>query len=457
MKNNIGLYGLGVMGVSLARNVASKGFSISVCNRNVEVTKRVCKEHPELSGFLDVKEFIDSLETPRKIMLMVTAGNVVDKVIETFLPMLDQGDILIDCGNTFFEDTQRRIKGLQDQGIHFIGCGVSGGEQGALLGPSMMPSGNIEAYQKVQKIFEAIAAQNDDGSSCCTYIGKGGSGHFVKMVHNGIEYAEMQLIAEAYTLIKNCCESQTELENIWHKLKEGKLKSYLMDITYDIIRHKENNEYLLPYISDIARQKGTGKWTSQISFDYGVAIPCLTEAVQVRFMSTEKTLREQLSKFAHTNVKADTAVLQTIEDALYLARISIYAQGLHLIDTVSKACDYQINMKEIARIWQNGCIIKSQFLKEIILAYKENPNLSHLMLSSVFAESITKCDDALRAINSYAMQNHIYVPIFSSSMQYIDGICTNNMCTNMIQAQRDYFGAHTYERIDQEGTFHTEW
>lgn len=456
MGNKIGLYGLGVMGQSLARNIQSKNFSISVYNRNKDVLHDFVRAYPEIDGFETIEEFVHSLEKPRKIILMVTAGPVVDKIITSLQPLLEKGDILIDCGNTFYEETQRRQEKLSTQGIHFIGCGVSGGEKGALMGPSIMPSGDPQAYAQIREIFEKIAAVNDDGTTCCTYIGKGGSGHFVKMVHNGIEYADMQVIAEAYSILKESCETQCALEEAWKVLKEGKLNSYLMDITYDIICHKEDGEYLLPLVSDVARQKGTGKWTSQISFDYGVAIPSLSEAVQVRFLSVEKELRKQLGEKHHV-APYDGNLIEDIENAMYLARISVYAQGLHLIETVSKQCDYHIDMKEVARIWQNGCIIKSTFLKEIIHAYKVEPELSHLMASADFAPSLSMYNDAYRRVMKYALENQIYTPVLSTSLQYLNGMCTEKLCTNMIQAQRDCFGAHTFERDDKEGTFHIEW
>lgn len=458
MGNNIGLYGLGVMGQSLARNICAKKHSISVYNRNKDALHTFVNTYQGIDGFDTLECFVDSLEKPRKIILMV-ADFAVDEVIKTLVPLLKKGDILLDCGNTFYKETQRRQKELDKVGIHFIGSGVSGGEKGALLGPSIMPSGDKTAHKQVKDILESIAARNEDGSTCCTYIGKGGSGHFVKMVHNGIEYADMQVIAEAYEILKSNLNTQEEIIQAWDVLRSGKLKSYLMDITYDILCHKEDGEYLLPQVSDVARQKGTGKWTSQISFDYGIAIPSLTEAVQVRFLSSEKDLREQLSKPypMATTKEYEGSLLHDLEDALYLARISTYAQGLHLIHSVSLENDYEIDMKEVARIWQNGCIIKSAFLKEIIKAYEKDEALEHLALSKVFENDLLTCDEGARRLLSYAIDHKFYVPVFTSSMQYLNGICTKQLCTNMIQAQRDCFGAHTYKRNDKEGVFHTEW
>ncbi|MGX8850484.1 NADP-dependent phosphogluconate dehydrogenase [Amedibacillus sp. YH-ame10] len=458
MGNKIGLYGLGVMGQSLARNIHSKNHSISVYNRNKEVLHTFVNTYQGIEGYDTLEEFVHSLEKPRKIILMV-ADFAVDDVIKALIPLLQRGDILLDCGNTFYKETQRRQEELESVGIHFIGSGVSGGEMGALLGPSIMPSGNAEAYQSVKDILESIAAHNEDGSACCTYIGKGGSGHFVKMVHNGIEYADMQVIAEAYEILKDNLQSQEEIIQAWDVLRSGKLKSYLMDITYEILCHKEEGEYLLPYISDLARQKGTGKWTSQISFDFALAIPSLTEAVQVRFLSSEKLIREQLSdhykKDAYIPYEGD--LLQDLEDALYTARISTYAQGLHLIHKVSLENDYQIDMKEVARIWQNGCIIKSVFLQEIIRAYMKDAKLEHLLLSDVLSKEIKQCNDGARRVLLHAIKNKCFTPVLSSSVQYLDGMCTKYLSTNLLQAQRDFFGAHTYERTDKEGTFHTKW
>lgn len=457
MNNNIGLYGLGVMGQSLARNIQTHGFSISVYNRKKEVLHAFIKEYPKMDGYEEVKDFINSLEKPRKIILMV-ADFAVDEVINTLVPLLDKEDILIDCGNTFYKETQRRQEELKEKGIYFIGSGVSGGERGALLGPSIMPSGSREAYHQVEEIFTKIAAVNEDGSTCCTYIGEGGSGHFVKMVHNGVEYADMQVIAEAYDILKAHYQNQSDVAKAWNILRNGKLKSYLMDITYEILCHKENDDYLLPFISDVARQKGTGKWTSQISFDYSVAIPSLTEAVQVRFLSTQSALRKTLSSTTKKEHKIYSGnIINDIEDALYMARISVYAQGLHLIQEVSNENNYQIDMKEIARIWQNGCIIKADFLKEIIRAYDEHPHITHLLESKIFVDNLVKCEHGANNILIHALTNQLYTPVLTSAMQYVNGIRTTSLCTNMIQAQRDFFGAHTYERIDKEGTFHTIW
>lgn len=456
--NKIGVYGLGVMGKSLAANILSKGFSLSVCTHNPSKVDNFLQEYPTSQGFHEIKDFINSLEKPRKIVLMVTAGDVVDSVCAKMEPYLDKGDILIDCGNSFFQDTERRIKELAEKNLHFIGSGVSGGEKGALLGPSIMPSGDANAYAELQVVFEAIAAHNEDNSSCCTYIGKGGSGHFVKMVHNGVEYADMQLIAETYDMLKEFYEQdQVKIQNAFKKLQAGKLNSYLFEITCNIFDKKEGGDYLLDKILDVARQKGTGKWTAQVSLDYGVPIPSIIEAVQARFISSMKEKREVLSKRYVTKKKDVKLDLDALERALYLAKICIYAQGFDLIQTVSQENNYEIDMKNLGVIWQNGCIIKSEFLKELVKTYTKEPSLQNLLLADNFTNDIKNGVEELRELVLQAKACGLYIPVLNSTLDYFDGLSCNALPTNMIQAQRDYFGAHTYERIDQEGTFHTEW
>ena len=456
--NKIGVYGLGVMGKSLAANILSKGFSLSVCTHNASKVDDFVKEYPGLQGYADMKDFINSLEKPRKIVLMVTAGDVVDQVCAQMEPYLDEGDILIDCGNSFFKDTERRIKELAEKNLHFIGSGVSGGEKGALLGPSIMPSGDAKAYAELQEVFEAIAAHNEDGSSCCTYIGKGGSGHFVKMVHNGVEYADMQLIAEAYAMLKEYYQDdQVKIQEAFKKMQAGKLNSYLFEITCNIFDKKEGNDYLVDKILDVARQKGTGKWTAQVSLDYGVAIPSVIEAVQARFISSMKEKRVTIANQYPTNKANVELDLDALEKALYLAKICIYAQGFDLIYTVSKENNYDIDMKNLGVIWQNGCIIKSEFLKELVKTYTDEPALENVLLSNHFVKDIKEGIDALRDLVIQAKLCGLYIPVLNSTLDYFDGMSSEVLSTNMVQAQRDYFGAHTYERVDKEGTFHTEW
>ncbi|MFR8213281.1 MAG: NADP-dependent phosphogluconate dehydrogenase [Longicatena caecimuris] len=464
MHKQIGLYGLGVMGQSLARNIANKGFSISVFNIETDVTKACCQKYPLLHGYENIADFVDSLEKPRKILLMVTAGKVVDSVISSLVPLLSQGDILMDCGNSFFLDTERRQQELKEVGIRYIGCGVSGGEKGALEGPSIMPGGDRKAYAEVASIVTAMAAQNDDGSACCTYIGEKGAGHFVKMVHNGIEYADMQLIAESYALLKNYYQQDMKkIQMAFHRLAQGPLNSYLMDITCDILRRKDDKKegWLVNYVSDVARQKGTGKWTSQISFDYSVAIPSLTEAVQTRFLSMNHVERTQASAlYPHASCKmeiTEEAFLQMLEKAMLAAKMSIYAQGFSLITSVSKQKEYHIDCIALANIWQNGCIIKSAFLKDIMQAFKEECAYDNLILSSVYQKKLSETQHDLQNLVSLGVLQSLHLPIFTSALQYMQGITCATLPTNLIQAQRDCFGAHTYERTDAQGSFHSDW
>lgn len=456
--NKIGLYGLGVMGKSLAANILSKGFKLSVSNYTTEEINDFIEKYPTAEGYTDMKGFIESLEKPRKIILMVTAGDVVDQVCERMSEYLEEGDILIDCGNSFFKDTERRIQQLAKKNLHFIGSGVSGGEKGALLGPSIMPSGDAKAYSEIQEVFEAIAAHNEDGSSCCTYIGKGGSGHFVKMVHNGVEYADMQLISEIYALLKEFYQGdQIKIQEAFKRLQAGKLNSYLFEITCNIFDKKEGEDYLLDKILDVARQKGTGKWTAQVSLDYGVTIPSIIEAVQARFISMMKAKRVSIAKAYPRTKSKVTLDLDALEKALYLAKICIYAQGFDLIYTISNENAYEIDMKNLGVIWQNGCIIKSEFLKELVKTYTEEPALENLLLSDHFEKNIKEGMNALRDLVIQAKQCGLYIPVLNSTLDYFDGMSCASLPTNMIQAQRDYFGAHTYERVDKEGSFHTEW
>lgn len=461
MKNNIGLYGLGVMGQSLARNIASRGYKISVFNIDITTTQEVQGKYPELDGYYDIKAFVNSLEKPRKIILMVTAGSVVDEVVNTLIPLLDKGDIIIDCGNSFYKDTERRQEYLKEVGFHFIGCGVSGGEKGALHGPSIMPSGDYEAYTQIQEIFESIAAKNDDGSSCCTYIGKGGAGHFVKMVHNGIEYADMQLIAEYYGMFKKLYkQNKTLICKAFEDLCEDELDSYLLHITCDIMKYKEEDTYLLDYISDVAKQKGTGKWTAQVALDYGVPIPSLLEAVQARFLSSMKEERVIASTYYEQQIcvnENEKELYQALKKTMLLAKISIYAQGFSFIKTISDACNYDIDYKGLAVIWQNGCIIKSEFLKCIYEAYNREANLMNLLVSDVLYNRVLNDWKSYQIALNFAVESGIYTPVLTSAYQYINGYTCPYLETNLVQAQRDCFGAHTYRRIDKEGVFHTEW
>lgn len=385
----------------------------------------------------------------------------MDSVIASLKPLLAKGDILIDCGNSYYEDTQRRMQSLQQDGFYLIGSGVSGGEKGALHGPSIMPSGEYRAYYEIADIFTAIAAKNEDGTACCTYIGKEGSGHFVKMVHNGIEYADMQLLAELYAILKRLYpKDRAAVQKAFHQLNQHNLASYLLDITEDILQKKEQEEWLLDKVLDVAKQKGTGKWTACVSLEYGVPVPSLIEAVEARFLSSMKAQRLQAEQCYAGTQDEETGNEQLAADlykAVLLAKTSIYAQGFSLIAAVNAQCGYHIDTKQLAVIWQNGCIIKSEFLKDIYQAYDKDANLTNLLVSDQFTEYVKQGREDLQRIISFALQKGLYIPVLCSVMNYVNGYTTASLETNLIQAQRDCFGAHTYERVDQAGVFHSDW
>lgn len=465
-KQQIGVVGLAVMGKNLAFNIESRGFTVSVYNRSKEKTDEMLKEATgkQIVGTFSVEEFVQSLESPRKILLMVKAGHATDATIEQLLPYLSKGDILIDGGNTFFNDTQRRNKELAEKGIHFIGTGVSGGEEGALKGPAMMPGGQKEAYELVQDIFEAIAAKVD-GDPCCTYIGPDGAGHYVKMVHNGIEYGDMQLISEAYFLMKHVLGlSAEELHEVFAEWNKGELDSYLIEITADIFTKvdPETNKPLVDVILDTAGQKGTGKWTSQSALDLGVPLPIITESVFARFISAMKDERVKASKVLKGPKAAPfegskLEFIELVRKALYMSKIVSYAQGFAQMKTASDEYDWNLQYGNIAMIFRGGCIIRAAFLQKIKDAYEKEPELSNLLLDPYFKEIVENYQGALREIIAEAVKNGIPVPCFSSALAYFDSYRTETLPANLLQAQRDYFGAHTYQRIDKEGIFHTEW
>ncbi|MBD8070367.1 NADP-dependent phosphogluconate dehydrogenase [Bacillus sp. PS06] len=465
-KQQIGVVGLAVMGKNLAFNIESRGYSVSVYNRSSEKTEEVLKEAAgkNLIGTYSVEEFVNSLESPRKILLMVKAGAATDATIEALKPHLDKGDILIDGGNTYFVDTQRRNKELEEAGIHFIGTGVSGGEEGALKGPSIMPGGQKEAYDLVEPILKDISAKVD-GDACCTYIGPDGAGHYVKMVHNGIEYGDMQLISEAYFLMKQVLGlSAEELHEIFAEWNKGELDSYLIEITADIFTKmdEETGKPLVDLILDTAGQKGTGKWTSQSALDLGVPLPIITESVFARFISAMKDERVKASKIlsgpAAKPYEGDKAALiESVRKALYMSKICSYAQGFAQMKAASEEYNWNLSYGEIAMIFRGGCIIRAAFLQKIKDAYDREANLSNLLLDPYFKEIVESYQGSLREILGVAIANGIPVPSFSSALAYFDSYRTETLPANLLQAQRDYFGAHTYQRIDKEGVFHTEW
>ncbi|WML32215.1 NADP-dependent phosphogluconate dehydrogenase [Neobacillus sp. OS1-32] len=464
-KQQIGVVGLAVMGKNLALNIESRGYSVAVYNRSSEKTNELLREHKgkNIVGTYSIEEFIHSLETPRKILLMVKAGKPTDATIEQLKPYLSKGDILIDGGNTFFADTQRRNKELEAAGIRFIGTGVSGGEEGALKGPAIMPGGQKDAYELVEPILTAISAKVN-GDPCCTYIGPNGAGHYVKMVHNGIEYGDMQLICEAYFLMKQLLGlSAKELHEIFAEWNKGELDSYLIEITADIFTKMddETGKPLVDVILDTAGQKGTGKWTSQSALDLGVPLPLITESVFARFLSAMKTERVEASKILggpKLQFNGDKQELvESIRRALYMSKICSYAQGFAQMRAASEEYDWNLQYGEIAMIFRGGCIIRAAFLQKIKDAYDKNPNLKNLLLDPYFKEIVENYQDSLRKVVGMATSNGIPVPAFCSALSYYDSYRSETLPANLLQAQRDYFGAHTYQRIDKEGIFHTEW
>ncbi|MDT0176024.1 NADP-dependent phosphogluconate dehydrogenase [Enterobacter sp. BRE11] len=465
-KQQIGVVGMAVMGRNLALNIESRGYTVSIFNRSREKTDEVIAENEgkKLAPYYTVEEFVASLEKPRRILLMVQAGEATDKTIASLTPHLDKGDILIDGGNTFYKDTIRRNKELSDQGFNFIGTGVSGGEEGALKGPSIMPGGQKEAYELVAPILDKIAARAEDGEACVTYIGPDGAGHYVKMVHNGIEYGDMQLIAEAYALLKGALGlSNEELAKTFTEWNNGELSSYLIDITKDIFTKKdEEGNYLVDVILDEAANKGTGKWTSQSSLDLGEPLSLITESVFARYLSSLKTQRVAASKVlsgpqaqAFTGDKAE--FVEKVRRALYLGKIVSYAQGFSQLRAASEQYNWDLHYGEIAKIFRAGCIIRAQFLQKITDAYAEDANIANLLLAPYFKDIADQYQQALRDVVAYAVQNGIPTPTFSAAIAYYDSYRSEVLPANLIQAQRDYFGAHTYKRIDKEGVFHTEW
>ena len=467
-KQQIGVVGMAVMGRNLALNIESRGYSVSIFNRSSSKTDEVIALHPDkkLVPTYTVEEFVDSLEKPRRILLMVKAGEATDKTIQSLLPHLDKGDILIDGGNTFFQDTIRRNEMLANSGINFIGTGVSGGEEGALKGPAIMPGGQKDAYDLVAPILEEIAAKADDGAPCVTYVGPNGAGHYVKMVHNGIEYGDMQLIAESYDILRRVggltVEETAEVFKSWNT---GELDSYLIEITADILTKKdpETGKPMVEVIMDTAGNKGTGKWTSQSALDLGVPLPLITESVFARYISTLKEEREVASKelspikVPELSNTEKQALIESVRKGLYFSKIMSYAQGFAQMRVASEEFDWKLNYGEIAKIFRAGCIIRAQFLQKITDAFERDPELKNLLLDKYFLYVTESYQEAVREVVVTAVQAGIPVPTFSSALAYYDSYRSEVLTANLIQAQRDYFGAHTYNRVDKPGVFHFEW
>ncbi|MFD1955120.1 NADP-dependent phosphogluconate dehydrogenase [Paenibacillus thailandensis] len=465
-KQQIGVVGLAVMGKNLALNIESRGFTVSVYNRSREKTDDLIKEAAGKNLFptYSVEEFVQSLETPRKILIMVQAGAGTDATIESLVPHLEEGDIIIDGGNAYFPDTQRRSKELEAKGLRFIGTGVSGGEEGALKGPAIMPGGQESAYKLVEPILTAIAAKVGD-DPCCTYIGPDGAGHYVKMVHNGIEYGDMQLICEAYDLLQSVAGCTTEeLHEIFTEWNKGELDSYLIEITADIFSKydPETGKPMVDVILDSAGQKGTGKWTSQSSLDLGVPLSIITESVFTRFLSAMKEERVAASKVLSGPERKPfqgdkAAFIESVRKALFASKIASYAQGFAQMRAASDEYGWNLRYGDIAMIFRGGCIIRAGFLQNIKDAYDRDPNLRNLLLDPYFKNIVESYQGAWREVVAAAVANGVPVPAFSSALAYYDSYRTERLPANLLQAQRDYFGAHTFKRVDKEGTFHHNW
>lgn len=470
MKNkaDIGLIGLAVMGENLVLNMERNGFTVAVYNRTTEKVDNFINSRGKgknIIGCHSIEELVSSLETPRKIMLMVKAGKPVDDFIQLLISHLEKGDIIIDGGNSHFPDTIRRTKYLEEKGLMFIGTGVSGGEEGALNGPSIMPGGSPKAWQFVKPIFQSIAAKVEDGTPCCDWVGENGAGHFVKMVHNGIEYGDMQLITEAYQIMKDLLGMNAdEMHQVFKEWNEGELQSYLIEITRDILAFKdEDGQPLVDKILDTAGQKGTGKWTVIASLDTGSPLTLIGEAVYARSLSALKDDRVEASKIL-TGPKPKfegnkTAFIEDLRKALYASKLVSYAQGYVLMKYAAKEFGWNLNYGGIALMWRGGCIIRSSFLGKIKEAFDKNPELNNLLLDPFFKEKILSSQEAWRRVVSTAVTNGIWIPALSTALNYFDGYRNDRLPANLLQAQRDYFGAHTYERIDKPRGqfFHTNW
>ena len=465
-KSTFGIIGLGTMGRNLLLNIADHNFDVAGHDKDQSKIDLLAKESAgknNVNGFVQVNEFIEKLQKPRAIMLLVPAGKIVDNVIGELTPLLEKGDLIIDGGNSHFTDTNRRVEELKSKGIHFFGMGISGGEEGARNGPSMMPGGDEQAYKVVQPIFEAVAAKVN-GDPCVTYIGPGASGHFVKMVHNGIEYGIMQLIAETYEMMKKGLKlSDEKIHSTFKSWSEGRLKSFLIEITRDILAFKANgsNHLLIDDIKDEAKSKGTGKWTSQVAMDLVTPITVIDSAVSMRDMSKYKSLRQRAAalygKEAVTINSSEAQSIDSLEAALYFSTIVAYAQGMHLLFQASEEYKYNLKMERIALIWRGGCIIRSIFLEDMYQAYKRTPGLEHLLLDKNIQSTISSLLPGTRSIVSAAITSGIAMPAYAAALSYFDSLRSERMPSNLIQAQRDYFGAHTYELIGKEGVFHTQW
>ena len=469
MGSDIGVIGLAVMGENLILNMASKGFTVSAYNRTTDKVTHFVEGRAagkSIVGATGLEEFVSQLNRPRKAMLMIKAGSAVDATIQQLVPLLEPGDIIIDGGNSHYADSTRRTRELAEKGILFVGTGVSGGEEGALHGPSIMPGGNPAAWESVKPIFQGIAAKVADGTPCCDWVGPEGAGHFVKMVHNGIEYGDMQMISEAYSLLRRVAGlSNAECADVFTEWNRGELDSFLIEITADILRKKdeETGQDMIDVILDAAGQKGTGKWTSVTALDVGAPTSTIAEAVFARLLSALKDERVAASKvFRAPEAKLEgspKAFIEGVRQALYASKICSYAQGYQLMRMAAAEFGWELNYGGIALMWREGCIIRARFLENIKAAYDTNPNLQNLLLDEYFTKIISAHSDSWRRVVAQAVLHGVWVPAFSSALAYFDGYRTGTLSTNLVQAQRDYFGAHTYERTDKPRGefFHTNW
>lgn len=468
-KQVFGLIGLGVMGQNFVLNVERNGFGVAVYNRTAQATKEYVQgvaAGKNITPTFSLKEFVGSLERPRKIMLLVKAGTPVDESIKQLVPLLEKGDLIIDGGNSYFLDTERRSRELEGMGLNFFGMGVSGGEEGALWGPSLMPGGSLKAYKEVEAIMNAVAARaEEDGEPCVSYIGPGGSGHFVKMVHNGIEYGDMQLIAEAYDLLKSALGlTALEFHDIFTGWNKGVLSSFLIEVTANVFKKmdEETGKPLVDCILDKAGQKGTGKWMSINALDLGVAIPTITAAVDGRVLSSQKDERIHAAKLLSgprggLEKQSPQKLITAVRDALYVSKICSYAQGMSLLKTASDEYRYDLDLAKIAKIWRAGCIIRARFLNDITNAYERNKNLPNLLVDREFRKTVHDRQEAWRSVIMCAIQIGVPMPAMSASLAYFDTYRSERLPANLIQAQRDFFGAHTFERTDKAGIFHADW
>ncbi|MFJ3974029.1 NADP-dependent phosphogluconate dehydrogenase [Streptomyces sp. NPDC090021] len=464
----IGVTGLAVMGSNLARNFARNGFTVAVHNRTAARTTALVEEFGHEGAFVaaeSAKEFVDALERPRRIVVMVKAGEPTDAVIREFAPLLEEGDVIIDGGNAHFEDTRRRERELREQGIHFVGVGISGGEEGALLGPSIMPGGSQESYASLGPLLEKIAAKAADGTPCTSHVGPDGAGHFVKMVHNGIEYADMQLIAEAYHLLREVAGySPAKIADTFRDWNRGRLDSYLIDITAEVLAHTDaaTGRPFVDIVTDAAEQKGTGRWTVQIALDLGVPVSGIAEAVFARAVSGHADLRTAARGLAGPapaalSPEAADAFAAQVEEALYASKIVSYTQGFHQIRAGSEEYGWNVDLGAVAALWRGGCIIRAAFLDRIRAAYDARPGLPSLLADERFAEEIGAAQEGWRSVIAAAVGAGIPVPAFAASLAYYDALRAERLPAALTQGQRDFFGAHTYRRTDRDGSFHTLW